>query len=178
MVFQIARPAADRKKRPRWSARSSRSRQGPHRRPGGESKRAARNVVSKRTAKAQPNAAKSKLRNFVSPSLATLSDKAPSGCSNWLHEIKFDGYRMEARLEHGKVRLLTRRRQHWTHRAPPVADAVAALPATTALLDGEVVVEDDNGISNFSLLQTDLKDGRTDRFVCTSSTCYTSMAAI
>ena len=129
-----------------------------------KAKRAARNVVSKRTAKAQPNAAKSKLPEFVSPSLATLSDKAPSG-SNWLHEIKFDGYRMEARLEHGKVRLLTRKRQNWTHRFPPVADAVAALPATTALLDGEVVVEDDNGISNFSLLQTDLKDGRTDRFV-------------
>ncbi len=72
---------------------------------------------------------------------------------------------MEARLEHGKVRLLTRKQQNWTHRFAPVADAVAALPATTALLDGEVVVEDDKGISNFSLLQTDLKDGRTDRFV-------------
>ena len=71
---------------------------------------------------------------------------------------------MEARLEHGKVRLLTRKQQDWTHRFQPVVDAVVALPATTALLDGEVVVEDNNGISNFSLLQTDLKDGRTDRF--------------
>ena len=63
------------------------------------------------------------------------------------------------------MQLLTRKQQNWTHRFKPIADAVAALPATTALLDGEVVVEDDNGISNFSLLQTDLKDGRTDRFV-------------
>ena len=61
--------------------------------------------------------------------------------------------------------MLTRKQQDWTHRFTPVAAAVAALPARTALLDGEIVVEDDNGISNFSLLQTDLKDGRTDRFV-------------
>ena len=72
---------------------------------------------------------------------------------------------MEARLEHGKVRLLTRKRQNWTHRLRRLPTRLRALPATTALLDGEVVVEDDNGISNFSLLQTDLKDGRTDRFV-------------
>jgi bifunctional non-homologous end joining protein LigD len=136
---------------------------GPAASPAAKAKRTARNVASKRITKTQQGAAESKLPEFVPPSLAALSDKAPSG-SNWFHEIKFDGYRMEARLEHGKVRLLTRKRQNWTHRFPPVADAVAALPATTALLDGEVVVEDDNGISNFSLLQTDLKDGRTDRF--------------
>jgi len=105
-----------------------------------------------------------RLPDFVPLSLATLFDRAPSG-PNWLHEIKFDGYRMEARLDHGKVRLLTRKEQDWTHRFRPVASAVAALPASNALLDGEIVVEDDNGISNFSLLQTDLKDGRTDRFV-------------
>ena len=63
------------------------------------------------------------------------------------------------------MQLLTRKQQNWTHRFPPVAEAVAALSATTALLDGEIVVEDDRGISNFSLLQTDLRDKRTDRFV-------------
>ena len=101
---------------------------------------------------------------FVPVALATLYDRAPSG-PDWLHEIKFDGYRIEARLDGGTVQLLTRKQQNWTHRFPPVADAVAALPAETALLDGEIVVEDEHGISNFSLLQTDLKDGRTDRFV-------------
>jgi bifunctional non-homologous end joining protein LigD len=101
---------------------------------------------------------------FVPLSLAAFYDKPPSG-SNWIHEIKFDGYRLETRLDAGGVQLLTRKQQDWTHRFPPVADAVAALPAETALLDGEVVVEDDSGVSNFSLLQTDLKDGRTDRFV-------------
>jgi bifunctional non-homologous end joining protein LigD len=104
------------------------------------------------------------LPDFVPPSLATLHGVAPSGPA-WLHEVKFDGYRIEARLNHRKVALLTRHRQDWTHRFPPIAQAVARLPAQTALLDGELVVEDNGGISNFSLLQTDLKDGRTDRFV-------------
>jgi bifunctional non-homologous end joining protein LigD len=102
--------------------------------------------------------------NFIPLSLATRYDKAPSG-PDWLHEIKFDGYRMEARLDGDNVQLLTRKQQNWTHRFPPVAEAVAALSAATALLDGEIVVEDDHGISNFSLLQTDLRDNRTDRFV-------------
>jgi bifunctional non-homologous end joining protein LigD len=102
--------------------------------------------------------------DFLPLSLATFYDTAPSG-PDWLHEIKFDGYRIEARLEDGDVRLLTRKQQNWTHRFPPVAAAVAALSAETALLDGEIVVEDEQGISNFSLLQTDLKDGRIDRFV-------------
>jgi bifunctional non-homologous end joining protein LigD len=135
----------------------------PAAKPRAKAKPVARTVEGKRSATAPQGAAKSKLPDFVPPSLAALSDKAPIG-SNWFHEIKFDGYRMQARLEHGKVRLLTRKQQNWTHRFAPVADAVAALPATTALLDGEVVVEDDKGISNFSLLQTDLRDGRTGRF--------------
>jgi bifunctional non-homologous end joining protein LigD len=104
------------------------------------------------------------LPDFIPPSLATLRDKAPNGAA-WLHEIKFDGYRIEARLDRGKVTLLTRNRQDWTHRFKPVAAAVASLPAETALLDGELVVEDQKGLSSFSLLQTDLKAGRSDRFV-------------
>jgi bifunctional non-homologous end joining protein LigD len=106
----------------------------------------------------------SALPDFVPLSLATLYDQPPTG-DEWLHEIKFDGYRAEARLDHGAVRLLTRKRQDWTHRFEPVAEAVGRLPATTALLDGEIVVEDHRGISDFSLLQTDLRDGRNDRFI-------------
>ena len=60
----------------------------------------------------------------------------------WVHEVKFDGYRIQARLDHGKVRLLTRKGLDWTARFPSVARAVAALPADTALIDGEIVVED------------------------------------
>jgi len=104
------------------------------------------------------------LPGFVPPALATLVASAPDG-DNWIHEIKFDGYRMQARLDHGKVKLLTRTGLDWTHKFATVADAVAELPADTALIDGEIVVEDDSGVSNFSLLQQDLKAGRHDRMV-------------
>ncbi len=104
------------------------------------------------------------LPDFVPPSLATLHDAPPSGAA-WLHEVKFDGYRIEARLDRGEVTLLTRNRQDWTHRFKPIAAALATLKAETALLDGELVVEDQKGVSSFSLLQTDLKAGRSDRFV-------------
>jgi bifunctional non-homologous end joining protein LigD len=107
--------------------------------------------------------AKSHLPAFVPPCLATLHSAAPRG-NEWLHEIKFDGYRIEARLDRGKVRLLTRKGLDWTHRFKPIAEAVAALDADAALIDGELVSEDERGISSFSQLQTDLKDGRSDRF--------------
>ena len=56
-----------------------------------------------------------RLPDFVPPSLATLHAEAPGG-ADWLHEIKFDGYRIEARLDRGKVQLLTRKQLDWTHR--------------------------------------------------------------
>jgi len=132
-------------------------------------KKSAKKSTKKSTKKSDPaphakTAADAHLPDFVPPALATLHDTAPSGPS-WLHEIKFDGYRIEARLDRGQVRLLTRNRQDWTHRFEPIAQAVARLPAKSALLDGEVVVEDDKGVSGFSLLQIALKEGRTDRFV-------------
>jgi bifunctional non-homologous end joining protein LigD len=145
--------AASKKKDP-LPARAARSPPSPARRERGKRKTSSDGQATKRAP----------LPDFIPPSLATLHDKPPSG-TNWLHEIKYDGYRIEARLDHGKVALLTRHRQDWTHRFKPIADAVARLPAETALLDGELVVEDDKGASNFSLLQTDLKDGRSDRFV-------------
>jgi bifunctional non-homologous end joining protein LigD len=123
-----------------------------------EKSETSKNKKTTRSAKGKPPP------DFVPLSLATFYDTAPSG-PDWLHEIKLDGYRTEARLEDGEARLLTRKQQNWTHRFPPVAEAVAALPVANALLDGEIVVEDEKGISSFSLLQTDLKDGRTDRFV-------------
>jgi bifunctional non-homologous end joining protein LigD len=128
-----------------------------------ETKAAANSKFNKKT-KAARSAKGEPPPRFVPVALATLYGGAPSG-PDWLHEIKLDGYRIEARLDQGAVQLLTRKQQNWTHRFPPVAAAVAALPATNALLDGEIVVEDGQGVSNFSLLQTDLKDGRTDRFI-------------
>ncbi len=101
---------------------------------------------------------------FVAPALATLVDKAPAS-GNWIHEIKFDGYRIQARLDRGKVKLLIRKGLDWTSKFPTVAAAIAKLRAETALADGELVSEDKDGISRFSLLQQDLKDSRHDRMV-------------
>ena len=99
------------------------------------------------------------LPSFVAPSLATLSDKAPEN-GNWIHEIKFDGYRIQARLEDGKVKLLTRKGLDWTRKFPTIAAAIADLPADAALIDGELVVNDAHGVSSFSALQQTLKSGK------------------
>jgi bifunctional non-homologous end joining protein LigD len=124
---------------------------------------AAMAAILQRTKKAMSAAAKrGPLPGFVQPCLATLSDKAPDS-DNWIHEIKFDGYRLQARLDRGKVTLLTRRGLDWTKKFPTIAAAIAKLPAQTALLDGELVSEGEDGISSFSLLQEDLKSGRHDR---------------
>ena len=101
------------------------------------------------------------LPDFVPPALATLHDKPPASAS-YVHEVKFDGYRVQARLDHGKVKLLTRRGLDWTAKFKPVANAIAQLDAETALIDGEIVVEGENGVSDFSALQDALKHGKTN----------------
>jgi len=101
---------------------------------------------------------------FVEPSLATLVGKVPSGAL-WIHEIKFDGYRLEARIDAGSVTLTTRGGLDWTRKfGTRMVEALAALPVSQALVDGELVVESGNGASNFSALQSDLSQDRTDRF--------------
>lgn len=102
---------------------------------------------------------------FVPPMLATLAPAAPRG-ARWLHEIKFDGYRLQARIDGGRVTLLTRSGLDWTGRfGEALPAALAALPLDRALIDGEVVVESGNGASDFSALQADLSEGRQDRFL-------------
>ena len=100
---------------------------------------------------------------FIPPQLATLHDTAPDG-AQWIHEVKFDGYRMQALLAGGTVKLLTRKALDWTHKFQPVANAVAKLDADTAVIDGEIVVEKD-GLSDFSSLQDALKHRKVNRFV-------------
>ena len=89
---------------------------------------------------------------WVAPQLATLVAAAPAG-DEWLHEVKLDGFRILARVARGRARLLTRNRQDWTDRFAPVAEAAAALPVKEALLDGEVVAFDRDGVSSFQALQ-------------------------
>jgi DNA ligase D-like protein (predicted ligase) len=89
---------------------------------------------------------------WIRPQLIQLVDAVPEG-DQWLHEIKFDGYRMHARLDRGAVRLLTRTGLDWTHKYPAIAAAVASLPATQAYLDGELCGVFPDGITSFSMIQ-------------------------
>ncbi|MTE01289.1 DNA ligase D [Paracoccus sp. YIM 132242] len=110
-------------------------------------------------------ATKAPMPDFIQPALATLKPAPPTG-AKWLHEVKFDGYRLQARLEGQQVRLLTRSGLDWTDRfGTGVTDALRALPAETAIIDGELVVETGAGSSDFPALQADLSEGRNDRFV-------------
>ncbi len=100
---------------------------------------------------------------FVEPQLASPAAAPPAGAS-WVHEIKFDGYRLMARLDRGRVKLLTRKGLDWTAKFSSLRKALEGLPAVTALLDGEVVVESESGAPSFNELQADLSAGRSDRF--------------
>jgi bifunctional non-homologous end joining protein LigD len=104
---------------------------------------------------AVPGARRAALPRKIEAQLAKLTTAAPAGDS-WLHEIKYDGYRMLARLDRGKAQLFSRNQLDWTSRLRPVADAIGQLPARSAILDGEVVVLDAEGISRFQLLQNSL----------------------
>jgi bifunctional non-homologous end joining protein LigD len=89
----------------------------------------------------------------VRPQLATLVTQAPAG-DDWVHEIKFDGYRFLAFVEHGKARLVSRNGRDWSGRLPALSEALAGkLPAETAILDGELVAVAPNGVSDFAALK-------------------------
>jgi bifunctional non-homologous end joining protein LigD len=92
------------------------------------------------------------LPQWVAPQLTQLVEAAPEG-DQWLHEIKYDGYRKHARLDRGAVKLLTRTGLDWTHKYPAIAKAVAVLPARQAYLDGELCGVGPQGITSFSIVQ-------------------------
>ena len=95
---------------------------------------------------------------FVSPQLATLEDKPPAG-DEWLHELKFDGYRMLCHLNPGGVRFWSRNKKDWTNKFPHLGKAIKEFPASTAILDGEVVAVDSKGRASFQKLQQAMKTG-------------------
>lgn len=95
---------------------------------------------------------------FSSPQLATLVDSVPTG-DQWLHEIKFDGYRALIAAKGGTVRLFTRNGLDWTDKFGPLVSALAALDLPSALIDGEVVAFDKDGNPSFSALQDVIKRG-------------------
>lgn len=95
---------------------------------------------------------------FVPPQLATLVDKPPGG-SEWVHELKFDGYRLLGHLHNGQVRFWTRNQNDWTAKFPALSKAVKALKLKSAILDGEVVALDSSGRASFQRLQQSINKG-------------------
>jgi len=100
--------------------------------------------------------------DFVAPQLCKLLERPPNG-PGWAHEIKFDGYRLQLRVEDGDVTLKTRKGLDWTEKFPAIAKAAAALP--DCLIDGEVVALNEAGAPDFAALQAALSDGKTDELV-------------
>jgi bifunctional non-homologous end joining protein LigD len=100
--------------------------------------------------------------DFVAPELCTSVERPPSG-EGWCHEIKFDGYRVQLRVEDGDARLKTRKGLDWTDKFQAIAREGSALP--DALIDGEIVALDHDGAPDFSTLQAAISDGKTDDLI-------------
>jgi len=110
-------------------------------------------------------APKASLPGALAPQLATLADGPPRDTSGWLWELKFDGYRVLARVEKGKARIFTRNGNDWTAKMPALARAVAALPLRSGWIDGEVLVLDRHGIPDFQALQNAFDGQATESLV-------------
>ena len=121
-------------------------------------KKPARKVAEKKQSAQLTGAHKAKLPDLIKPELATLVEKAPDG--EWSYEIKFDGYRIMARIDHGEVKLFTRNGHDWTHKLPKQAEALASLQLESAWLDGEMVVANEQGVPDFQALQNAFDSGR------------------
>lgn len=100
--------------------------------------------------------------DFVEPQLAKLVDEPPRG-EKWVHEIKFDGYRIQARIKAGKCTLRSRKANDYTATLPEIARSCADLP--DCIIDGEVCAFDKEGMPSFSGLQRAMKEGRTVKLV-------------
>jgi bifunctional non-homologous end joining protein LigD len=114
--------------------------------------------------KALKEAAREKMPEFIAPQLAQEVQEPPMG-DDWLHELKLDGYRIQAHIteqKHGerKVTLYSRNGLDWTHRMPGIARALASLPVKSAILDGEVVALDEKGNTSFAGLQAAFEEGK------------------
>ncbi|MFI0849395.1 DNA ligase D, partial [Mesorhizobium sp. IMUNJ 23232] len=102
------------------------------------------------------------LPDFIAPQLCETLGRPPSG-NEWLHEIKFDGYRIQMRVAAGEATLKTRKGLDWTAKYPAIAQAAGTLP--DAIIDGEICALDENGAPDFAALQAALSEGKTDALV-------------
>jgi len=104
----------------------------------------------------------SAMPRFVEPQLAKLVEQPPGG-SGWAHEVKFDGYRLQLRVENGKVVLRTRKGLDWTTKFAAIAEQAKSLP--DCLIDGEAVALDRHSVPDFGALQDALSEGKSDALV-------------
>lgn len=100
---------------------------------------------------------------FIEPALASSIERVPTG-QRWIHEIKFDGYRVQVHLANEAVKIFTRRGNDWTKRFRKIADDAWSISAGSAIVDGEVVVPSADGTTDFSVLQNELK-GKSKKIV-------------
>jgi bifunctional non-homologous end joining protein LigD len=107
--------------------------------------------------------AKAPFPGFIEPALATSIERTPSG-SRWIHEIKFDGYRVQLHIANESVRVFTRNGHDWTRRFKKIANDVFLISVSSAIIDGEVVAPAADGTTDFSVLQNQLR-GRSDKIV-------------
>lgn len=107
--------------------------------------------------------AKAPSPGFIEPALATSIEKVPSG-ARWIHEIKFDRYRVQVHIRDAAAKVFTRRGNDWTKRFGKIADDAWHISAGSAIIDGEVVVPVEDGTTDFSVLQNEL-NGTSARIV-------------
>ena len=119
------------------------------------SKESAEKNAPKKAKGAQPKKV-GRMPAFVEPQLCKLVERAPSG-AGWAHEVKFDGYRLQLRVEDGEATLRTRKGLDWTRKFPVIAEAAAALP--DCMIDGEACALDHHGAPDFAALQAALSEG-------------------
>jgi bifunctional non-homologous end joining protein LigD len=100
---------------------------------------------------------------FIEPALASAIDKVPSG-QRWIHEIKFDGYRVQLHFANESIQVFTRRGNDWSKRFKKIANDAFLVNAASAIIDGEVVVPAADGTTDFSVLQSQLR-GKSDKIV-------------
>ena len=111
---------------------------------------------------ASPAAALGRPPRFIAPQLCRLVSRPPAG-AGWAHEIKFDGYRIQLRVENGEAQLRTRKGLDWTAKFPAIARAAGSLP--DCVVDGEVVALDQHGAPDFAALQAALSEGKTNDLI-------------
>ncbi len=121
-------------------------------------------VTLKRRAAKKKSRTRAPFPAFIEQCDPTLGEEAPSG-AGWLHEIKHDGYRLELHLRDRRARLYSRMAKDWTSQFPPIAEAARALPACEAILDGEALVLNVEGVADLQALRREIGKAKSERLL-------------